>query len=242
MSASGVCSRREADRLIADGKVTVNGVRAAVGQEVSQSDRIEVCKRAVSGQNPEVYLAVNKPRGVVVTTDRRYQDPVLEDLVPKQPRVFAVGRLDKESEGLILMTNNGDVSNRIQKARFHHEKEYEVQVDHALTKKALSSLAEGIFLEDLGRSTRPCRVRQTGPERFSIILTEGMNRQIRRMCKALGYRVVSLRRVRIMNILLGDLPVGAYRSLSEEEIHTLKSMLSCENRSPLTKARTQGRL
>ena len=197
LSACGICSRREADRLIAEGKVTVNGIRAAVGQEVSQSDLVEVCGKKTEAQTAEVYLAVNKPRGVVVTTDRKFQDPVLEDLVPKSPRVFAVGRLDKDSEGLILMTNNGEVSNQIQK-----------------------------FLEELGRKTRPCRIHQTGLNRFTIVLTEGMNRQIRRMCAAMGYRVTSLRRIRVMNILLGDLPSGAYRPLSQEEIRVLKSLLA----------------
>ena len=226
LSACGICSRREADRLIAEGKVTVNGIRAAVGQEVSQSDLVEVCGKKTEAQTAEVYLAVNKPRGVVVTTDRKFQDPVLEDLVPKSPRVFAVGRLDKDSEGLILMTNNGEVSNQIQKARYHHEKEYEVEVDHALTRTALERMEQGVFFEVLGRKTRPCRIHQTGLNRFTIVLTEGMNRQIRRMCAAMGYRVTSLRRIRVMNILLGDLPSGAYRPLSQEEIRVLKSLLA----------------
>ena len=226
LSACGIWSRREADRLIAEGKVTVNGIRAAVGQEVSQSDLVEVCGKKTEAQTAEVYLAVNKPRGVVVTTDRKFQDPVLEDLVPKSPRVFAVGRLDKDSEGLILMTNNGEVSNQIQKARYHHEKEYEVEVDHALTRTALERMEQGVFLEELGRKTRPCRIHQTGLNRFTIVLTEGMNRQIRRMCAAMGYRVTSLRRIRVMNILLGDLPSGAYRPLSQEEIRVLKSLLA----------------
>ena len=226
LSAHGVCSRREADRLIADGSVTVNGRKAAVGQCVNEADLVEVFGKQVKDSVPELFFAVNKPRGVVVTTDRSRGDPVLEDIVPGDERVFAVGRLDKESEGLILMTNNGDVSNRIQKARLFHEKEYEVRVDHPLTDVFLKRMGEGVHLEELGRTTRACRVRKTGEDSFNIILTEGMNRQIRRMCHALGYEVTSLRRIRVMNILLGDLPPGAYRPLTREEILELKAALA----------------
>ena len=230
LSAQGVCSRREADRLIAAGKVRVNGETPALGQSISPGDIVEVCGKRVKDSVPEIFLAVNKPRGVVVTTDRSRQDPVLEDLVPKTERVFAVGRLDKESEGLILMTNNGDVSNQIQKARYRHEKEYEVTVDHLLTQRFLERMTEGVRLEELDRTTRPCRVRRTGPNRFGIILTEGLNRQIRRMCRTLGYEVTSLRRIRVMNILLGDLPEGGWRYLTEEEIRELKENLSSSGR------------
>ena len=146
LSAHGVCSRREADRLIADGSVTVNGRKAAVGQCVNEADLVEVFGRQVKDSVPELFFAVNKPRGVVVTTDRSRGDPVLEDIVPGDERVFAVGRLDKESEGLILMTNNGDVSNRIQKARLFHEKEYEVRVDHPLTDVFLKRMGEGVLI------------------------------------------------------------------------------------------------
>ena len=225
LSAHGVCSRREADRLIGNGSVTVNGQKAAVGQCVSLEDRVEVCGKKVEDSVRELFYAVNKPRGVVVTTDRSWGDLVLEDLLPKTDRVFAVGRLDKESEGLILMTNNGDISNRIQRARLCHEKEYEVTVDHPLTRIFLKRMSEGVYLEELDRTTRPCHVRKTDERRFNIILTEGMNRQIRRMCGQLGYEVVSLRRIRVMNILLGDLPPGAYRPLTESEILGLKAQL-----------------
>ena len=173
----------------------------------------------------KLFYAVHKPRGVVVTTDRSHGDPVLADLVPASPRVYAVGRLDKESEGLILMTNNGEAANRIQKARLYHEKEYEVTVDRPLTKEFLERMAKGVYLEELDRTTRPCRVKKTGPKRFRSILTQGLNRQIRRMCGTLGYRVVSLRRVRVMNVLLGDLPAGKYRVLSQHEIRELKEAL-----------------
>ena len=226
LSAHGVCSRREADRLIADGNVTVNGRTAAVGQSVSPGDLVEVRGKKVEERISEIYYAVNKPRGVTVTTDRSHGDPVLEDLLPKTPRVFAVGRLDRESEGLILMTNNGDVSNLILKARYRHEKEYEVTVDRPVTKRFIRAMAEGVYLEEFDRTTRPCRVTQTGVNRFDIVLTEGMNRQIRRMCRASGYEVASLKRIRIMNILLGDLPSGSYRSLTDEEIRIMKVQLT----------------
>lgn len=228
LSASGVCSRREADRLIREGLVSVNGISAAVGQDVSDGDTVAVRGHAVRPAEEEIFLAVNKPRGVVVTTDRSHGDRVLEDLVPKNPRVFAVGRLDKESEGLILMTNNGDVSNRIQKARYGHEKEYLVSVDRKVTRPFLDGLRGGVYLPELERKTRPCIVRQTGGCSFDMILTEGLNRQIRRMCGAFGYRVLNLRRIRVMNVLLGNLQPGAYRRLSGEEVQTLKSFLRTE--------------
>ena len=225
LSAHGICSRREADRLVGAGCVRVNKETALTGQDVSETDLVEVNGIIVKGGAPEIFLAVNKPRGVVVTTDRRFRDPVLEDLVPKHPRVFAIGRLDKESEGLILMTNNGEASNRIQMARFYHEKEYEVVVDHPMTQTFLKQMEKGVFLEEPGRTTRPCRITRTGRSSFRIVLTEGMNRQIRRMCGALGYKVVSLRRIRIMNIHLGELPCGAWRRLSADEVRTLKEQL-----------------
>lgn len=228
LSAQGVCSRRQADRLIAEGKVTVNGVSAVLGQTVTPGDLVEVCGKRVEERTEELFLAVNKPRGVVVTTDRTFQDPILADLVPSDPRVFAVGRLDKDSEGLILMTNNGDASNRIQKARSFHEKEYEVTVDHPVTRSFLRRMGEGVYLEELDRRTRPCSVSRIGENRFRIILTEGMNRQIRRMCHTLGYEVTALRRIRIMNILLGDLPEGRYRSLTKTELRELKALLESE--------------
>ncbi len=225
LSEQGVCSRREADRLIEAGKVTVDGKSAVIGQTVTGTEMVEVEGKAVKPASSEIYYAVNKPRGVVVTTDRTWRDPVLEDLVPKDRRVFAVGRLDKDSEGLILMTNNGDVSNLIQKAREKHEKEYVVTVDRPVTDAFLRKMREGVYLEELDRRTRPCRVERSGKDRFHIILTEGLNRQIRRMCRSLGYEVTALRRIRVMNILLGDLAPGSYRNLTKEEIRDLKEQL-----------------
>ena len=222
LSERGICSRREADRLIAEGRVMVNGQKAVLGSKLEENDLVTVDGRAVGDAAREVFLAVNKPRGVVVTTDRSHGDRVLEDLVSCGTRVFAVGRLDKESEGLILMTNNGEASNRIQKARLMHEKEYIVTVDRPLTDQFLKAMGSGVYLEELDRTTRTCRVSKVGRCRFDIVLTEGMNRQIRRMCETLGYRVTALRRIRIMNIILGDLPEGKYRELNPEEVRILK--------------------
>ncbi len=224
LSSHGVCSRREADRLIEAGRVSVNGETAAIGAMVSETDQVAVDGNPVSARIDEIFLAVNKPRGVVVTTDRRWGDTLLEDIVSCSERVFAVGRLDKESEGLILMTNNGEVSNLIQKAHERHEKEYIVTVDRPVTQSFLTGMRQGVLLKELGRTTRPCRVRKIDDHRFDIILTEGMNRQIRRMCSAFGYEVTSLKRIRIMNILLGDLAVGESRELTQDEIRGIKAL------------------
>ncbi len=225
LSENGICSRREADRLIEAGEVSVDGERAVLGQVLTGTEKVTVSGRPVKVKKQDLYYAVNKPRGVVVTTDRTWGDPVLEDLVPRSVRVFAVGRLDKDSEGLILMTNNGDVSNLIQKARERHEKEYLVTVDKPVTDAFLRKMGEGVYLEELDRTTRPCKVKRIGKRQFDIILTEGMNRQIRRMCHALDYEVTALKRIRIMNIHLGDLAPGAYRELTDAEITEIRSAL-----------------
>ena len=225
LSSHGVCSRREADRLIKAGRVSVNGKTASMGFQVDEGDLVTVDGKTVRDTVEEIFLAVNKPRGVVVTTDRTWGDRVLEDIISCRERVFAVGRLDKESEGLILMTNNGDASNLIQKAHEHHEKEYVVAVDKPVTEQFLKGMSSGVLLEELGRTTRPCSVRKIDDHSFDIVLTEGMNRQIRRMCSSFGYRVTSLKRIRIMNILLGDLPAGASRELTQEEVREIKTLI-----------------
>ena len=228
LSSHGVCSRREADRLIEEGRVSVNGETASTGLQVNEGDLITVDGKPVRETVEEIFLAVNKPRGVVVTTDRTWGDRVLEDIISCRERVFAVGRLDKESEGLILMTNNGDASNLIQKAHERHEKEYVVSVDRPVTEQFLKGMRSGVLLEEVGRTTRPCTVSKIDDHSFDIVLTEGMNRQIRRMCSSFGYRVTSLKRIRIMNILLGDLPSGASRELTREEIREIKTLIGIQ--------------
>ncbi len=217
LSSAGVCSRREADRIVEDGRVTIDDMPATTGMKVRPGQIVKVDGKPVQEQEETVILAVNKPRGVVCTTDRRWGDALLEDLVDYPTRVFNVGRLDKDSEGLILMTNQGDLLNRIMKAGNFHEKEYIVRVDRPYKEAFLKKMAAGVRLEELNRTTRKCKVTAEGPDTFRIVLTQGLNRQIRRMCSALGYEVKDLKRVRIMNVELGDLAPGKWRKLTARE-------------------------
>ena len=222
LSESGVCSRREADRLIESGKVTVDGKTAHTGMRVQPGQTVKVGRRVVSRQDEMVVLAVNKPRGIVCTEERRERDSIVRFL--NYPiRVTYVGRLDKDSRGLLLMTNNGDIINKMMRTSNRHEKEYRVTVDKEITEDFLSRMASGVPILDT--VTRPCRVRQIGKYTFSIILTQGLNRQIRRMCETLGYAVRDLVRVRVMNIRLGNLKEGQYRKLTDEELEELYSMI-----------------
>ena len=222
LSESGVCSRREADRLIESGKVTVDGKTAHTGMRVQPGQTVKVGCRVVSRQDEMVVLAVNKPRGIVCTEERRERDSIVRFL--SYPiRVTYVGRLDKDSRGLLLMTNNGDIINKMMRSSNRHEKEYRVTVDKEITEDFLSRMASGVPILDT--VTRPCRVLQIGKYTFSIILTQGLNRQIRRMCETLGYAVRDLVRVRVMNIRLGNLKEGQYRKLTDEELEELYSMI-----------------
>ncbi len=221
ISDAGFCSRREADRLIESGKVFVDGVRAACGMKVRPGQQVTIGKKTVGSKNELVVLAVNKPVGVVCTEDMRTKNNIIRFL--KYPvRVTYAGRLDKDSEGLLLMTNNGDLINQIMRARNHHEKEYKVTVNKPVTEEFLKGMASGVRIADkekgLDEITRPCRTERIGKYKFRIILTQGLNRQIRRMCEAFGYQVTELKRVRIMNIELGNLKTGAHRKLTEEEL------------------------
>ena len=230
ISEAGICSRREADRLIQAGRVTVDGRRAEMGTRVKKGQKVQVDDQAVSRERESILLAVNKPVGVVCTTEKKWGDPTLEELVNYPKRVFSVGRLDKDSEGLILMTNQGDLLNKIIKAGNYHEKEYVVTVDKAITPSFLKGMAKGVPLKELNTVTRPCKVEKAGDNRFRIVLTQGLNRQIRRMCEHFGYRVVRLVRVRIMNIELGKLPAGKYRHVSRQELAVLlKSLEKSQN-------------
>jgi len=215
LAESGACSRRAADEWIEAGRVTVNGARAVLGTQVTAADDVRVDGRTIGDRPERVYLALNKPVGVECTTDRDVPGNII-DFVAYPERIFPVGRLDKDSEGLILLTNDGDIVNRILRAEHRHEKEYLVSVDRPLTEAFLAGMAAGVPILDT--VTNPCRVTQVGRNTFRIVLTQGLNRQIRRMCEHFGYTVRRLQRVRIMNVQLGSLPVGHWRRLTETEV------------------------
>ena len=224
LSEAGVCSRREADRLIESGRVTVDGKRAVPGMQVSEEQEVRVGKKVIRSKNEKVVLAVNKPVGIVCTEEKKVKNNIVNFL--KYPtRVTYAGRLDKDSEGLLIMTNDGDLINLMMRARFGHEKEYKVTVHKEITDEFITKMSSGVRITDeekkLDEVTRPCQVKKIGKYTFSIILTQGLNRQIRRMCEALGYKVTSLKRVRIMNIELGNLKTGEYRKLSTQELKEL---------------------
>jgi 23S rRNA pseudouridine2604 synthase len=218
LGESGACSRREADQWIEAGRVTVNGTRAVLGTQVAEGDLVLVDGKPLRKRPTRVYLALNKPAGIECTTDRDVPDNIV-DFVGHHERVFPIGRLDKDSEGLILLTNDGDVVNTVLRAEHEHEKEYVVAVDRPLTPEFLAGMARGVPI--LGTVTNPCKLTQVGRNTFRIVLTQGLNRQIRRMCEHFGYTVRSLQRVRIMHVRLGDLPLGRWRNLTPVEIRGL---------------------
>lgn len=217
ISETGTCSRREADALIADGKVTVNGAPAGLGTVVAPGDVVAVDGRVITAADKPrpVYIALHKPVGIVCTTERAVDGNIV-DFVDHPERVFPIGRLDKESEGLILLTNDGDIVNEVLRVEHAHEKEYVVAVDRNLTDEFLAHMARGVRI-DAGL-TRPCKIWSIGARVFHIVLTQGLNRQIRKMCEVLGYQVVGLKRIRIMHIELGHLKVGRWRNLTEAEV------------------------
>lgn len=222
LSEKGICSRREADRLVDEGKVMVNGVCAVMGQKVSSEDEIVVDGKKVSTKQVKpVLIAVNKPAGIVCTTARFEGEKNIVDMVKYPTRIYPIGRLDKESEGLILMTNLGDLANEISKASNSHEKEYVVTVNNQVTESFLDKMRRGMHLEELNADTMPCVCTKTGNREFHIILKQGLNRQIRRMCAACGYRVETLKRIRIMNIHLGNIPQGNFRNVTDAEFDKL---------------------
>lgn len=222
LSEKGICSRREADRLVDEGKVMVNGVCAVMGQKVSSADEIVVDGKKVSTKQVKpVLIAVNKPAGIVCTTARFEGEKNIVDMVKYPTRIYPIGRLDKESEGLILMTNLGDLANEISKASNSHEKEYVVTVNNRVTESFLDKMRRGMHLEELNADTMPCVCTKTGNREFHIILKQGLNRQIRRMCAACGYRVETLKRIRIMNIHLGNIPQGNFRNVTDAEFDKL---------------------
>ena len=222
LSEKGICSRREADRLVDEGKVMVNGVCAVMGQKVSSADEIVVDGKKVSTKQVKpVLIAVNKPAGIVCTTARFEGEKNIVDMVKYPTRIYPIGRLDNESEGLILMTNLGDLANEISKASNSHEKEYVVTVNNQVTESFLDKMRRGMHLDELNADTMPCVCTKTGNREFHIILKQGLNRQIRRMCAACGYRVETLKRIRIMNIHLGNIPQGNFRNVTDAEFDKL---------------------
>lgn len=220
IASSGICSRREADTLVERGVVTVNDIPAQAGTRVFPDDIVAVEGKVIDPKEEHYYIALNKPLGITCTTDQRDVDNII-DFIGFNERIFPIGRLDKNSSGLILLTNDGDIVNRLLRAENGHEKEYVVRVDKKINDTFKSRMENGLPVD--GQITLPCTVEITGPHTFKIILKQGLNRQIRKMCDQLGYRVVKLKRIRFMNVLLGDLKVGAYRFLTKEEIRKLKS-------------------
>lgn len=218
ISETGFCSRREADKLVAEGRVTINGIVAELGSQAEESDDVCVDGKPVREKSKHVYLALNKPIGITSTTEQHIEGNIV-DFIGHTQRIFPIGRLDKDSEGLILLTNDGDIVNLILRAENKHEKEYIVTVDKPVTDRFVQGMSTGVRI--LGSLTLPCQVHKLTDNTFRIILTEGRNRQIRRMCSAFGYEVRRLQRVRIMNIQLGDLKLGSWRDLTEQEKQVL---------------------
>lgn len=217
LAACGICSRREADRIIEMGKVTVDGEIASMGMQVTGQEEIAVHGKKVFGKNDKVVLAYYKPAGVTCTEKDRHAERKISDELKYPVRLTYAGRLDKDSTGLILMTNDGDLIEAMMKGSHRHEKEYIVTVKQEITPEFLESMAQGVYLKDLHIKTRKCRIRKLEGKMFSVVLTQGVNRQIKRMCKACGNTVSSIKRVRIMNIELGDLPENAWREIQGEE-------------------------
>ena len=215
MSETGVCSRREADKWIEAGRVTCNGRPAALGTRIVDGDEVYIDGEPLGAKKKQLYIALNKPVGVTCTTEAHIEDNII-DFVGHTERIFPIGRLDKDSEGLILLTNNGDIVNEILRSENNHEKEYIVTVDRPITDLSLEMLAGGVKI--MGALTKPCRVSRIDKRSFRMILTQGLNRQIRRMCSALGYKAQRLQRVRIMNIHLGNLSSGKWRHLTDAEL------------------------
>ena len=215
ISETGVCSRREADKWIEAGRVTLNGVPATLGHKVVEGDEVRIDGNLVGAKKKAIYIALNKPVGITCTTETHVEDNIVQ-FVGHSERVFPVGRLDKDSEGLILLTNDGDIVNEILRSENEHEKEYVVSVNRPITDLALKMLSSGVKI--MGVTTKPCRVERVDAETFRLVLTQGLNRQIRRMCSALGYRVRRLQRVRIINIHVGALRAGDWRYLSDAEV------------------------
>ena len=219
LSDAGFCSRRQADRLIEEGHVKVNNETALMGQKVNLLDKVTVDGKEVSREEEQIVIAFNKPVGVECTTDKNNPDNIV-DYINYRKRIYPIGRLEKNSQGLILLTNDGALVNNILKASNYHEKEYVVTVDKPITEEFIKQMSKGVKILD--QVTRPCVVKKVNKHTFNIILTQGLNRQIRRMCETLGFKVQKLKRVRIMGVHLDNLPIGNYRNLTNSELDSLK--------------------
>ncbi|WP_066890097.1 23S rRNA pseudouridine(2604) synthase RluF [Clostridium nigeriense] len=228
ISETGFCSRREADKLIESGRVTVDGIKAVMGTKVKESANVKVDGKPIKKVEELVYIALNKPVGITCTTEKKVKGNIV-DFVNHEKRIFPIGRLDKDSQGLILLTNDGDIVNKILRAGNNHEKEYIVTVDKPINNKFIKDMSNGVKI--LGTITKKCIVNKINERTFRIILTQGMNRQIRRMCEALGYSVVKLNRIRIMNIKLGNLKIGSWRNLTDDELKKLNSLISTSGKT-----------
>lgn len=226
LGSAGYCSRREADRLVGEGRVFIDGNMADMGNRVMPGQKVYVDGKAVVPEEENILIAVNKPRGIVCTTTDKQGANNIVDFLGCDKRIYPVGRLDKDSEGLLLMTNDGELMNNILTGKNEHEKEYIVEVDKNLSDDFERRMSEPMYLKELDKTTRPCRVIKTGKKTFRIILKQGLNRQIRRMCSNLGYKVVKLKRIRIMNIELNDLPAGATRKIEGSEYEKLMNLIN----------------
>lgn len=226
LGSAGYCSRREADRLVGEGRVFIDGNMADMGSRVMPGQKVYVDGKAVVPEEENILIAVNKPKGIVCTTTDKQGANNIVDFLGCDKRIYPVGRLDKDSEGLLLMTNDGELMNNVLTGKNEHEKEYIVEVDKNLSDDFERRMSEPMYLKELDKTTRPCRVIKTGKKTFRIILKQGLNRQIRRMCSNLGYKVVKLKRIRIMNIELNDLPAGATRKIEGSEYEKLMNLIN----------------
>lgn len=224
ISASGFCSRREADKLISQGKVTINSKKAIIGQTVNENDIVKVFNKVIKPKNNNIYIVLNKPVGITCTTERHIKGNII-DYVNYKERIFPIGRLDKPSEGLILLTNDGSIVNKILREENNHEKEYLVTVNKNIDSHFIQSMSNGVrIFNPVNKkyvTTKKCIVKKVNNNTFKIILTQGLNRQIRRMCEVLGYEVIKLKRIRIMNLTLDNLPTGKWRLLNQKEVNSL---------------------
>ena len=223
ISSTGICSRREADKWIADGKVTINGNVAIKGNRVSQGDVVKINGKKLHSKPKRIYLAFNKPIGIVCTTDTKEKNNII-DYINHPQRLFPIGRLDKPSQGLIFLTNDGDIVNKILRAGNNHDKQYVVAVDKKITQEFIDKMSKGVPI--LNTITKKCKVNKLSETTFEIILTQGLNRQIRRMCEYLGYQVKSLKRIRIMNVPLGNMKIGQWRELTVKEMDEINQLVA----------------